>query len=158
MRALSWLSYNAEVGPALRRQGGAGSGELLEVVVQCGLSADEELQNTALLILARWADVITFHAELLLGRALTPIILALQYPSELTQYPHLYGVRALASLSMHRHFRRRILNEGAAQPLIELVRSPWTAVRQMRVVPCAIFRKRQMGPSSCCALVAWPPL
>lgn len=129
IRTLSWLCANPEVSPACRRTAGVGSGELLEVVVQCGLTSDPELQDNALLVLSRWAEQIDHHAELVLGGALQPLVLALQHPTEMTQYPHAYGARGLACLSVHRHFRAMIMQAGAAAPLLELMRSPWQRVR-----------------------------
>jgi hypothetical protein len=127
LRTLSWLARNPDVGPGLRRSAGAGSGQLLAVVVQCALSSDSELQDVALLILGQWSEVVEYHAELVLGNALEPLILSLQYPSERAQ---LYGARAIACISIHKHFCTRLLNGGVAGYLLTLMRSPMPRVRR----------------------------
>ena len=130
LTALKWLTVNPEIGPACQRVEGAGSGRLLAVIVKCGMVSDVELCNPALLILARWADNIYYHAELVIGGALPPLILALQHPSEKTEYPHVYGARGLACISIHRYFSRMIREGGSCAPLLELMHSSWPRIRK----------------------------
>ena len=129
LRTLSLLCTNREVSPGFQRVTGVGTGVLLQVVVQCGLTSDGDLQELSLLILATWCEEIDNHAELVLGGVLAPIVLALQHPSDIREYPHVYAARAIACLSVHRYFRADILSQGAAAPLLELMRSPWPRIR-----------------------------
>ena len=140
LRALSWMSGHFEVGPSTRRRSGVGTGELLEVVAQCSLASDAELQDLALLILCRWSEVIPYHAELVLGGALKPLVISLQYPSPLA---HFYGARAIACLSIHRQFRKSLIEEQViGAPLFALMRSRWPRVRRSACrIACNLSRE-----------------
>ena len=96
--------------------------------LQCALASDSELQDLALSMLCMWAEMVSYHAELVVGGALKPLVLSLRYPSPLA---HSYGVRAIACISIHRQFRSRLISEAViGPPLFTLMRSKWRRVRR----------------------------
>ena len=121
LRCLSWMVSEHKLGP------GHDGGGLLDIVVQCALSSDMELQDAALLMLATWTECVAYHAELIHGGVLEPLVWSLSHASPIAQ---LCGARALACLSIHDYYIPKMVQAGAAEPLVRLMRSRVPHVRQ----------------------------
>ena len=121
LRCLSWMVSEHRLGP------GYDGGGLLEIVVQCATSSDLELQDAALLMLATWTERVAYHAELIHGGVMEPLVWSLSYTSPVAQ---LCGARALACLSIHEYYLPKMVQAGAAEPLVRLMRSRVPHVRQ----------------------------
>ena len=104
-------------GPAATASGLGFTGTQAELlVVRCGLSTDEELQELGILALGLWCERHAMHADVVRHGGLRPLTIAIGFPappSRPTPSGHRRSARALANLSVHRAYGLLLVEQGA---------------------------------------------